>query len=139
MNTISLDLLRTAATKVLAKEVAPFNIRALTVVLGTFNTNMGSAAVFSEIPLADDYKGTLVDKIIGFIKSGKVPVHGDKDKAMQAVYEVVVGEGRGAGHESEQFLPMGSDMTVRVKGVQDSLGHALEVFGHITNDVNLDK
>lgn len=128
-----------AVTKILSKELAPFNIRTLTVVLGTFNTNMGSAAVFSELPLPEEYQGTLVDQIIGFIKAGKVPVHGDKDKAMQVVYEVVRGEGRGAGRETEKFLPLGSDMTARVKGLQESLGHALEVFGHVTDHVDVEK
>ncbi|KAL8753776.1 MAG: hypothetical protein Q9184_005327 [Pyrenodesmia sp. 2 TL-2023] len=128
-----------ALTKVLAKEVAPFNIRALTVVLGTFNTNMGNAAVFSKNPLPEGYQGSFSEKMIQAISAGKVPMNGDKDKAMKAVYEVVVGEGAGAGCEAEKFLPLGSDMTARVKGVQDALAHSLEVFAHVTNNVNVDK
>lgn len=126
-------------TKVLAKEVAPFNIRALTVVLGTSNTNFGNAAVFSKKPLPEDYKGSMSDKMIQYISSGKVPVNGDKEKAMKAVYEVVVGEGAGVGMESERFLPLGPDMTIRVKTVQNSLAHSLDVFGHVTDQVALDK
>lgn len=126
-------------TKVLAKEVAPFNIRALTVVLGTFNTNFGNAAVFSKKPLPEDYKGSMSDKMIQYLSSGKVPINGDKDKAMKAVYEVVVGEGAGVGKESERFLPLGTDMTVRVKTVQDSLAHGLNTFGHVTDHVAIDK
>ncbi|KAI4090941.1 MAG: hypothetical protein LQ344_004469 [Seirophora lacunosa] len=128
-----------ALTKILAKEVAPFNIRALTVVLGTFNTNMGNAAVFSKNSLPDGYQGSFSEKMIQAISAGKVPMNGDKDKAMKAVYDVVVGEGAGAGHEAETFLPLGSDMTARVKGVQDALVHSLDVFGHVTNNVNVDK
>ena len=52
------DLL-TSLTKVLAKEVAPFNIQALAVVLSTFNNNTGNAAVFSKNPLLDNYKGSV--------------------------------------------------------------------------------
>ncbi len=63
--------------------------------------------------------------------------NGDKDKAMQAVYETVVGEGSGAGHEAESFLPLGSDMTVRIQGLKDQLQHALEVFGGIAGGVRL--
>ena len=125
-------------TKVLAKEVAPFNIRALTVVLGTFNTNMGNAAVLSKNPLPDDYKGSVAEQMIQFISSGKIVPNGDKDKAMKAVYEVVVGEGAGAGREAERFLPLGTDMTVRVKMVQEYLAHGLEVFADVTNNVNID-
>ena len=79
------------------------------------------------------------DQMIQYMKSGKVPINGDKDKAMKAVYEVVAGEGAGAGCEAERFLPLGTDMTVRVKTVQDYLAHGLEVFGHITNNVGIDK
>ncbi|KAL8758838.1 MAG: hypothetical protein Q9199_001188 [Rusavskia elegans] len=128
-----------ALTKILAKEVALFNIRALTVVLGTFNTNFGNAAVFGKNPFPEEYRGSFSEKMIQAISAGKVPVNGDKDKAMKAVYEVVVGEGAGTGHEAEKFLPLGSDMTVRVKGVQDAFAHSLEVFKHVTNSVDIDK
>ncbi|KAF2202638.1 putative short-chain oxidoreductase [Delitschia confertaspora ATCC 74209] len=129
-------------TRVLAKEVAPFNIRALTVVLGTFNTNMGNASVFTKTPLPEDYKGSVADQMIQFLQSGKFTalINGDKDKAMKAVYEVVVGEGSGAGKEAERFLPLGSDMIPRIKGVQEYLSHGLEVFGDAyTSNVNIDK
>ena len=126
-------------TKILAKEVAPFNIRALTVVLGTCNTNFGNAAVFSKNSLPEDYAGSMSDKMIQYISSGKVPVNGDKDKAMKAVYEVVIGEGAGVGKESERFLPLGTDMTIRVKTVQDYLAHSLDAFGHVTDRVAIDK
>lgn len=100
---------------------------------------MGSPAVFGKNPLPDGYKGSVAEEMIGFISSGKIVPNGDKDKAMKAVYEVVVGEGAGAGREAERFLPLGSDMTPRVKGVQDYLAHSLEVFGDVTNNVNVDK
>lgn len=126
-------------TKVLAREVAPFNIRALTVVLGTFNTKFGSGNVFGKNSLPEDYKGSGSEQMIQAIGSGKFVPNGDKDKAMKAVYEVVVGEGPGAGREAERFLPLGTDMTARVKVVQDYLAHALEVFGDVTSNVNLNK
>ncbi|MCJ1232049.1 hypothetical protein MMC12_008730, partial [Toensbergia leucococca] len=120
-------------TKVLAKEVAPFNIRTLTVVLGTFNTNMGSAAGLSKNPLPDDYKGSVAEQTIQLITSGKMVPNGDKDKAMKAVYEIVVAEGAGVGREAERFLPLGTDMTARVNMVQEYLAHGLEVFADVTN------
>ncbi|GIJ83637.1 hypothetical protein Asppvi_002467 [Aspergillus pseudoviridinutans] len=128
-----------ALTKILAKEVAPFNIRTLTVVLGTFNTNMLNAVVLGKTPLPDDYRGTITEQMQDLLVSGKIKLNGDKDKAMQALYQVVVGEGVGEGHEPEKLLPLGSDMTPRLKGVQDYLGHALEVFGSVTNSVDVDK
>lgn len=125
-------------TKVLAKEVAPFNIRALTVVPGTFNTNIFQVASPGKNRLPDDYKGSVAEQIAQRITSGKVVPKGDKDKAMKAVYEVVVGEGAGAGREAERFLPLGSEATTLVKKVQEYLAHGLEVFGDFTNSVNMD-
>ncbi|KAL4744590.1 hypothetical protein BDW72DRAFT_199440 [Aspergillus terricola var. indicus] len=128
-----------ALTKILAKEVAPFNIRTLTVVLGTFNTNMPNSVVLGKTPLPEAYKGTFTEQVQALLVSGKIKPNGDKDKAMQAVYQVVAGEGVGEGHQTEKLLPLGSDMTPRLKGAQDYLGHALEVFGPVTNSVDVDK
>ncbi|KAI1413830.1 putative short-chain oxidoreductase [Hypoxylon sp. FL1857] len=129
-------------TRVLAKEVAPFNIRTLTVILGAFNTNMGAAAAVGKNPLPDDYRGSVSDRMIQFLSGGPSAAQftfGDKDKAMKAVYEVVVGEGVGAGREAERILPLGADMIARVNGVRDALGHALEAFKDVTGNVGVDK
>ncbi|KAL2802074.1 putative short-chain oxidoreductase [Aspergillus granulosus] len=128
-----------ALTKILAKEVAPFNIRTLTVVLGTFNTNMPNSVVLGKTPLPEDYKGTFVERVQDFLVSGQIKPNGDKDKAMQAVYQIVIGEGVGKGHQEEKLLPLGSDITPRLKGVQDYLGHALDVFDSVTNSVGIDE
>ncbi|KAJ5371576.1 Short-chain oxidoreductase [Penicillium concentricum] len=128
-----------ALTKILAKEVAPFNIRTLTVVLGTFNTNMPNSVVLGKTPLPEDYKGTFTEQVQGLLVNGKLKPNGDKNKAMQAVYQVVIGEGVGEGRQTEKLLPLGSDMTPRVKGVQEYLRHALEVFGSVTTNVDIDK
>ena len=125
-------------TKVLAKEVAPFNIRILSVVLGTFNTNFGNAPLIGKKPLPEAYKRSVAEQIIQLISSGKLVPNGDEDKTMKAVYEVVLGEGAGAGCEAERFLPLGSDMITRVKMVQDYLAHGLEVFGAVANNVNVE-
>lgn len=123
----------------MAKEVAPFNIRVLTVQLGTFNTNMGNATILGKNPLPDDYKGSVADQMMQFMASGKFQGDGDKDRAIKAVYEVVVGEGIGAGHESERLLPLGRDMAARIKTVQDYYAHAVETFGDVCNNVYREK
>ncbi|KAE9371633.1 putative short-chain oxidoreductase [Stipitochalara longipes BDJ] len=125
-------------TKVLAKEVAQFNIRVLTVVLGTFNTNFGQSFDFSKVALPEDYKGSGAEQMIHVLSSGKLKPNGDKDKAMETVYDVVVGEGVGAGHEGERFLPLGKDMVARVGMVQEYLGHAAQVFGDVAKSVAID-
>jgi hypothetical protein len=128
----------TGLSKVLAKEVAQFNIRVPTVVLGTFNTNFGNSIDWSKVVLPDDYKGSGADQMIQFLSSGKLKPNGDKDKAMKAFYNVVIGEGPGVGREAERFLPLGTDMATRVKMVQDYLAHSLEVFEEVTNSVASD-
>ena len=78
-------------------------------------------------------------EILSDAEKTKAIVNGDKDKAMKAVYEVVVGEGVGTGKEGERSLPLGRDMTERIRGVQAYLARALEVWGEVTNNVNIDK
>ncbi|KAI0526485.1 NAD(P)-binding protein [Xylaria bambusicola] len=128
-----------AVSKVLAKEVEPFGIRVLTILLGTFNTGMLDVCILGKAPLPDEYKDTLVGQFIDIMRTGKLVPNGDKDKAMKAVYQLVVGEGFGVGKEKEKFMPLGPDMTTRMTIVQDQLAHAKEVFGEITNGVGIEK
>ncbi|KAH8646089.1 putative short-chain oxidoreductase [Xylariales sp. PMI_506] len=129
-----------AVTRVLAKEVAPFNIRTLTAVLGTFDTNMLNKVQLGKAALPSDYNETIVEKVITALSNKSLQPNGSKEKAMKALYEVIVAEGEaGTGKEAEKFLPLGTDMTARVKVVQQYLQHSLDVFGFVTNNVGLDK
>lgn len=122
-------------TKVLAKEVAEFNVRAFFVSLGAFNTNIGSAAKAGSIPIDPDYKGTIVDKTTNVMNTGQFAPDGDTDKAVQAIYEVTMAEGIGAGREAEWCLPLGRDMMKRLESTRDFWAHSIEVFGDICNNV----
>jgi NAD(P)-dependent dehydrogenase (short-subunit alcohol dehydrogenase family) len=126
-------------TKVLHKEVAPFNVRALYVSMGTFSTNMGNAAAVQKAPLDDDYKGSVAEKLTDFVTSGKFAGDGDVRKAVKAIYEVAAAEGIGAGRESEVCLPLGRDLAVRVKDVVDTWNRTMEAFGDICNNVYMEK
>ena len=126
-------------SKVLAKEVAPFNVRVLIVSLGGFNTNFPAAATASANRMPDDYKNSVVDKTIQVMASGAFEPDGDTEKAVRAIYEVVMGEGVGAGREGERFLPLGRDMAARVKQVQEGYAHSMEVFGEVCNNVYVDR
>jgi hypothetical protein len=119
--------------------VAQFNIRVLTVQLGTFNTNMLSAFSLGKEPTPEDYKGSVVGKTIEIIAGGKFPPDGDKNKATKVIYEVVVAEGVGAGHEGEKILPLGRDLAARMRQMQDQYTHSMEVFGDICNNVYIDQ
>lgn len=111
----------------------------LTVWLGTFNTNIGNASAIAQAPLPDDYKGSVAEQMMNAIKKGKFVGDGDKDKAAKAIYDVAMGEGAGAGHEAERFLPMGRDIIPRVGLVQDQCAHALDVFADIAGNVYSDR
>ncbi|KAL1879199.1 hypothetical protein Daus18300_001778 [Diaporthe australafricana] len=122
-------------TKVLAKEVAVFNIRTLTVYLGGFNTSFPSAVTGGEERLSNDYDGTAVHQTLQFMHGGKYVPDGDALKGARVVFEVVTGEGIGAGKEGELNLPLGRDMEARVKLTRDRMDHCWEVFGDIATNV----
>lgn len=123
----------------MAKEVAEFNIRTLTVLLGTFDTLMPTKIKAGREPLPDDYKGTVVGNMIDFMSSGKFVADGDPVKAARAIYEVVLGEGVGTGREAEMFLPLGRDMEARVKLVRDRMEHCWDVFGDVAKNVYVER
>ena len=129
----------TAVAKVLAKEVAPFNVRVITIGLGTFNTNFGNTGVAGTVPVPEDYKGSLLEKITDMMTSGKFVTlaNGDKDIAMKAAYEVITGTGVGKGKEAQKFLPLGKDLYDRVNTVKASLDEALENFGDVAKSCAL--
>jgi hypothetical protein len=89
--------------------------------------------------LAEDYSGSVVAQMLETIWTGKLVAEGDKDKAAKAIYEVLVGEGVGAGREGERFLPLGRDMIPRVELVRDQLVHSLEAFGDVAANVHVDR
>lgn len=125
--------------RVLAKEAKPFNIRVLSVCVGSLNTNISNSAVGSKNPLPEGYEGSAVDQLIRVILGGKFQVDGDKDKAAKAIYKVVVGEGVGAGREAETLLPLGRDVFPMVLLTRDSFNHIADVFGDVCNNISIDK
>jgi NAD(P)-dependent dehydrogenase (short-subunit alcohol dehydrogenase family) len=130
---------RPGLTKVLHKEVAPFNVRALYVSLGAFNTNMGNAAGIQKAPLDPEYKGSDAEKILQFITGGGFVGDGDPAKAVRAIYEVAAAEGIGAGREEETNLPLGRDLAASVKDMMGQWAHTMEVFGDVCNNVYVEK
>lgn len=71
------------------------------------------------------------------IASGSLKPNGDKGKAMQAVYEVVVGEGRGNGKGDESLLILGNDMVARVGVAKAHLQKGLDAFGELASEVKI--
>ncbi|KAI0377206.1 putative short-chain oxidoreductase [Hypomontagnella monticulosa] len=125
-------------TKVLHKEMLDFNVRVLLVYLGTFNTPMATHTHAISKPLNPDYDGTLTGQTFNVLRSGNFPLRGDHVKATQVIYDMVVGEGVGKGRENEIMIPLGVDMADRVNEARDRLNHAMEVFGDICNNVDVE-
>ncbi|KAB5578730.1 hypothetical protein GE09DRAFT_559786 [Coniochaeta sp. 2T2.1] len=126
-------------TKVLHKEVAPFNVRALYVSMGTFGTNMGNAAGVQKAPMDEDYKGSTAETLLNFVTGGKFAADGDVNKAVRTIYEVAAAEGIGAGREDEVALPLGRDLAKRVTEIVDKWNRTMEVFGDVCNNVYVEK
>ncbi|KAI0129166.1 hypothetical protein BJ170DRAFT_362289 [Xylariales sp. AK1849] len=128
-------------TKTLAREVAEFNVRVVLVYMGAFNTPMASSVQLIQAPLDADYQDSTVGKYFEVYNSGAFSdsIHGDHRKAVKAIYEVVIGEGVGAGKEKEVQMVLGKDCAVRVGEVRGKLDHMMDAFGEVCNNVDLDK
>jgi hypothetical protein len=125
-------------TKVLHKEMEPFNVRVLLVYLGTFNTPMVSSVQAIAAPLEPDYEGTQTEKLFNMLSKGDFAAPGDHLKACQAIYDIIMDEGAAKGLGNEIMLPLGSDLANTVKKTQDRLEHMMEVFGHICHNVKVE-
>ncbi|KAJ8122483.1 hypothetical protein ONZ43_g1334 [Nemania bipapillata] len=125
-------------TKVLHKELEPFNVRVLLVYLGTFDTPMSSSVQTIAAPLDSDYEGTQTERLFNMLRTGNFALPGDHVKASQAVYDVIMDEGFANGLGNEIMLALGSDLAITVKRTQDRLAHMMDVFGGICHSVNRD-
>lgn len=121
--------------RVLTKEVAPFNIRTLTVYLGGFDTNFTYALQVSKTPMPDDYQGTLTEKTVNSLQGSNFKPDGDHLKAAKVIYELAVGEGVGAGKEDESVVFLGRDMTRSLDDVLAKMNHQMETFREVADNV----
>ncbi|KAI1171517.1 hypothetical protein F4777DRAFT_48963 [Nemania sp. FL0916] len=125
-------------SKVLHKEMEPFNVRVLIVYLGTFNTPMPTSNNLTAAPLPSDYDGTYTGKLHGMLTTGDFAIRGDHLKATQAVYNTVVHEGFAKGLGNEMMIALGADLANTVKRTQGRLEHMMDVFGDICHNVGID-
>lgn len=121
--------------RVMGKELSTFNIRTLTVQLGGFDTSFASSVTATKTPLPEDYRGTMTETIVNSLQGAVFKLDGDHVKATQVLYEMIMGEGFGAGKEDERVIPLGRDMWETVKRVDNNWKHMMEVFGDVCNNV----
>ncbi|UPK95775.1 hypothetical protein LCI18_006710 [Fusarium solani-melongenae] len=124
--------------KILAREVAPFNIRTLTVQLGGFDTNFTYALRLSSVPFPQDYLGGRTEQVAHSLLGSNYKADGDHRKASKVIYEVAMGEGRGEGKEGERVMPLGRDMLLLMDNVFKDVHHQIETFREIGNNVYID-
>ncbi|KAF4463620.1 hypothetical protein FALBO_9552, partial [Fusarium albosuccineum] len=125
-------------TRILSREVAPFNIRTLTIQLGAFDTNFTSELRLSSAPLPHDYVGGIGEKVVQSLQGSNFKPDGDHRKASKVIYELAVGEGRGEGKEDERVVPLGRDMFLLMDNVSMNMQHQIETFREIGNNVYLE-
>ena len=126
-------------TEALAKEVKEFGISVLIVEPGAFRTNFLAAMLVSENGIGDAYKGTVVDDVLGKFQAAEGKQPGDPEKAVQAIIDVVVGQGT-AGHLKGQILRLvlGKDASARIVAKTDKLLHDLEVSRAVTDGTDIE-
>ena len=123
----------------MAKEVAPFNVRTLTVLLGAFDTNFTSGLKVSSVPFPEDYKGSPTEKVATSLQGSNFTPDGDHRKAAKVIYEMAVGEGVGEGKEAERVVLLGRDMTASMDQVLAGMNHMMENFREIADSVYIEK
>jgi hypothetical protein len=115
-----------ALSESLAAEVSEFNIRILIVEPGGFRTNFLGSNAASFVPLNEDYKGTVTDKIMNHFGDADGKQIGDVEKGCQRMYEVVMGEGMAKGKKECLRLPLGEDCLKRAREKIDSLRETMD-------------
>ncbi|KAH6880703.1 hypothetical protein B0T10DRAFT_581248 [Thelonectria olida] len=126
-------------TRVMSREVAPFNIRTLTVQLGGFDTNFTNALSLSSVPFPDDYIGGMTDKTARSLLGSNFKPDGDHRKAARVIFEVATGEGVGQGKENEKVIHLGRDMCLLMDRVAEDIRHQIETFGEIGSNVYIEQ
>lgn len=121
----------------MAVELEPFGIRMLIVEPGAFRTERIYRNEFDESnPIPDyDEKRKLAADALNAV-AGKQP--GDPTKAMNAIVEVVCGEGRAQGKAWPLYLVLGKDAERDVRNKCARMIQHLDEWSDIVRDVDLD-
>jgi hypothetical protein len=121
----------------LSVELAPFSIKVLIVAPGSFKTEgiYGQAFFTSNsIPAYDDLRNTTM-QCFGV---DAVTQKGDPDKAMEAVVDVVRGEGKAKGRPWPLYLALGDDADEGIRQKSTKLLKHVDEWGDVIRSVNFD-
>ncbi|KIW45910.1 uncharacterized protein PV06_01616 [Exophiala oligosperma] len=104
----SLDMLQA----VLAKELASFNVRMITINAGLYETNVATNGKFAANGVSDAYINSTVGKVLGVMQEyvqNEETAPGDAKKFGERLVDVVDGRGLGAGLEKNLRFLFGKD------------------------------
>ncbi|KAG6856147.1 hypothetical protein H0H87_007052 [Tephrocybe sp. NHM501043] len=124
-------------TETLATEVAPFNIRVLLIAPGSFRTEGIYGQLYNlsnRIAVNDPIREASMSKFKSIAGTEK----GDPDKAMEAVVDIVRGEGVAAGRPWPGLLVLGEDAERDVRDKCNKVLKALDDWKDVTCGVNFD-
>lgn len=121
--------------RVLAREMEPFNVRTLDVLLGAFDTSFADDLTVTSTPFPDDYRDHNTQRFIDVARTGRWDPDGDHKKAARVLYDMILGEGVGAGKEKETTMVLGRDMWRSIEDVDRKTRHMMETFEEVCNDV----
>lgn len=125
--------------RVLAREMAPFNVRTLNVFLGSFDTNFTADIAVTSTPFPEDYNDHLTRKVFKILAADDYTADGDHRKAAKVLYEMILGDGVGADKEKETQLLLGRDMWRSMEQVDQRTRHMMDTFKDVCNSVHLDR
>lgn len=124
----------------LAKEVAPFGIRVLTVLPGGFSTNGWEKASIPSTAKFEDYR-PFIDEFREVAKGIAAKQPGDPDKFAKLLVDVVLGEGMMLDEEGKirpwpERLVAGSDAMMDAKKTVKSWEHTIEEYGDLARSTD---
>jgi len=127
----------TGLGETLSVELAPFSIKVLIVAPGSFKTEgiYGQAFFTSNsIPAYDDLRNTTIRRFSAVPGTQK----GDPNKAMEAVVDVVKGEGKAIGRPWPLYLALGDDADDGIRQKSTKLLRHVDEWGDVIKSVNFD-
>lgn len=127
-----------ALSESLYKEVKEFDVNVLLVEPGGFRTNFLKGMMEGEKGVPEEYQGTVVAAVVDKFKTSHGKQAGDPQKAVDAMFEVVVGEGRGKDLKGVFRLALGKDCVERVEKKLDWVRKDLEATREIACSTDIE-
>ena len=123
----------------LSAELAQFNIRVLVVSPGTFDTSPRLAVHTPALPI-EDYDAAREELRKRLAMRPRIPNMGDPTKGMDALVDVVRGEGKaeGRGGEVPRWLFLGSDSIAAAEGRAEALRGVAEGWREVGTGLGRD-